>query len=166
MPSIDTSRSGTTTLSNARSGPDERSGGRSGCHASSPKQTTAKIRSTGDSASLEADIEFLPRPRPWVRNWPRGSGRYRLKWSRFSPAPTLPRFASSNVLYKDLSRALHQAAVDSLIQQGEHEEQSAGLPSIRPRDYPFERVQMSNCEPHTTRRRLSHHPICPTRVQS
>src|ERR1039457_2431628 len=65
MQSIDTSRSGMTILSDARSAPDERSGGRSGCQASFPKQTTAKIRCTADRAHSEADIESVPRPRRW-----------------------------------------------------------------------------------------------------
>ena len=50
MQSIDTSKSGTSFLSGARSAPDERSGGMSGYQASSPKQTTAKIRCIADSA--------------------------------------------------------------------------------------------------------------------
>ena len=65
MQSIDTSRSGTTISSGARSAPDERSGDRSECQASFPKQTTAKIRCTADRANLEADIESVPRPRRW-----------------------------------------------------------------------------------------------------
>ena len=39
-----------TIFSNARSAPDERSGGRNGCQASFPKQTIAKIRCTADRA--------------------------------------------------------------------------------------------------------------------
>ena len=49
----------------ARSAPDERPGGRSGYQASSPKQPTAKFRSTADSAHLEIAIGSVPRPRRW-----------------------------------------------------------------------------------------------------
>src|SRR5215471_6350121 len=49
-------------FSNARSAPDERPGGRSGCQASFPKQTTAKIRCTANRVHLEAGIESVPRP--------------------------------------------------------------------------------------------------------
>jgi hypothetical protein len=53
MQLIDTSKRGTTSLSGARSAPDERSGGMSGYRASSPKQTTAKIRCIADSGSAK-----------------------------------------------------------------------------------------------------------------
>ena len=49
--SIDASRRGTTSFFAARSVPDERYGGRSGYRASSPKPTTAKIRSIAESHS-------------------------------------------------------------------------------------------------------------------
>ena len=53
---IDTSKRGTIFLSVARSGPDERSGGTSGYRASSPKQTTAKIRCIADSGSAKVIV--------------------------------------------------------------------------------------------------------------
>jgi DDE superfamily endonuclease len=52
MQSIGTSKSGTNIFSGARSAPDERSGDRSECQASFPKQTTAKIRCTADGGAI------------------------------------------------------------------------------------------------------------------
>src|SRR5215831_10778925 len=96
MQSIDTSRSGTTILSNARSVPDERSGGRNGCQASSPKLTTAKIRCIVDCQNVEADIESVPRPRRWG----------------FTPAPLAPPKAAGNGALS--RRPRHRVGTDTI----------------------------------------------------
>jgi hypothetical protein len=67
-------------------------------------------------SDIETAIEYLPRPRRWARYWCSGSGRYRLKWRCFSPAPTIGTVKAVNACRMAMQGdGNHHVSLDQVI---------------------------------------------------